>query len=114
MLIKVCFVLCSNSSLSAFQITTQSVTALQDLLNKLGQFLMTVNDSHMHQKGAGLSKFNEFLDIVFNSLGPQRSREYTDFNYKVRLSLLFRRLAQSAQTVINFVFHFSCTSKWRL
>lgn len=44
---------------------------------------MTTNDSQMHQKGSGLSKFSEFMEVVFNSLGPNQSTENTDFNYKV-------------------------------
>lgn len=61
--------------------------SLLDTLNKVCQFLLTVSDSQVHQKGNGLSRFADFLEVVFNSLGPQRSTENTDLNFKVGFNL---------------------------
>lgn len=57
--------------------------ALLEMLNKVHQFLSTTSESQIHQQGVGLSKFIEFIDIVFFSLGQPRSTENTDLNYRV-------------------------------
>lgn len=59
--------------------------SLIELSNKVGQFLIATSESQIHQQGAGLSKFVEFIEIVSFSLGQPRSTENTDRNFKVRI-----------------------------
>lgn len=61
------------------------MTVLLEKLNQVGQFLITTNESQLHQQGIGFSKFIEFLEIVSLSLGQPRSTKNTDLNYKVIL-----------------------------
>lgn len=70
------------SLLGKAEIKVASKDQITDIVNKLVQFLMVTNDS-LAKKGIRLSKFLDFLRIVFDSTGQDGNVQNTDAFYKV-------------------------------
>ncbi|XP_075234780.1 regulator of telomere elongation helicase 1 homolog isoform X2 [Lycorma delicatula] len=81
--------------LAKAEVTADKLHILSEVIHNVAQYIVTTSGNSYQHKGAGLQKFEDFLKVLNNSLGPERNRDRTDMFYKVYIEPEVSKKAKS-------------------